>query len=168
MIIFISPAVCNSQTDAPKKTVVMPYKRPTPQEICFKRMQIAQQQAAQLSAAVKAAPQTSNPGVSREKKRIAHRPNPQTTPSKTSTSASQFQLSSSEANVTSYMCVFVRAGPALDKAAASGVVSSSKSLQGVRTQTTAGILSKTSSTVTQKRVAHTPTMKVFKTSHLSF
>ena len=45
-------------------------------------MQIAQQQAAQLSAAAKHA-QSSSPSVSGEKKRIAHRPNPQIPSSKT-------------------------------------------------------------------------------------
>ncbi|XP_017276074.1 RNA exonuclease 1 homolog [Kryptolebias marmoratus] len=115
-------------TDAPSKSVVRPYKRPTPQEMCYQRMQIAQQQAAQLSAS-----QRSSPGVSGEKKRIAHRPNPQTPSSKTS--------------------------PAHDKPATSQVLSPSQSFQGVKSQTTAGILSKTSSTVLQTRVAHTPTMK---------
>lgn len=59
-------------------------------------------------------------------------------------------------------CVWL--GPARDKPATSRVLSPSQSLQDVKTQTSAGILSKTSSTVTQKRVAHTPTAKVFKTS----
>ncbi|XP_035996847.1 RNA exonuclease 1 homolog [Fundulus heteroclitus] len=115
-------------TDAPSKTVVRPYKRPTPQEVCFKRMQLAQQQAAQLSASAKAASQSSASSLPGEKKRIAHRPNPQTaTSSKTS--------------------------PAHGKAAAS------ENPQGVKSQTTAGILSKTSSTAVQKRTAHTPSMK---------
>lgn len=43
---------------------------------------------------------------------------------------------------------------------ASGGSSSSQSLVSVKAQTTAGIVSKTTSTVVQKRVAHTPTMKV--------
>lgn len=43
---------------------------------------------------------------------------------------------------------------------ASGGSSSSQSLVSVKAQTTAGIVSKTTSTVMQKRVAHTPTMKV--------
>ncbi|KAM4739714.1 RNA exonuclease 1 homolog isoform 1-T1 [Anableps anableps] len=123
----VSHFVAKGDTDAPSKTVVRPYKRPTPQEVCFQRMQLAQQQAAQLSASVKAASQSSTSSFAGEKKRIAHRPNPQITPSKTS--------------------------PAHGKPA------SSETPQGLKSQTTAGILSKTSSTVAQKRTAHTPTMK---------
>uniref|UniRef100_I3JUZ4 REX1, RNA exonuclease 1 homolog n=1 Tax=Oreochromis niloticus TaxID=8128 RepID=I3JUZ4_ORENI len=108
------------------QTAVRPYKRPTAQEICYQRMQMAQQQAAQLSASVKAASQASSPSFSGERKRIAHRPNPQIASSKTSTSR---------------------------------MLSPSQALQSVKAQTTVGILSKTSSTVTQKRVAHTPTLK---------
>lgn len=56
------------------------------------------------------------------------------------------------------MCVSL--GPADVKPAASRVLSPSQTHQTVKAQTTAGILSKTSSTFMQKRVAHTPTMKV--------
>ncbi len=79
---------CFYQTDAPSKAVVRPYKRLSAQEVCYQRMQMAQQQAAQLSASVKAASQSSSPGFSGERKRIAHRPNPQITSSKTSMNAS--------------------------------------------------------------------------------
>lgn len=58
-----------------------------------------------------------------------------------------------------YVCVWL--GPADVKPAASRVLSPSQTHQTVKPQTTAGILSKTISTVTQKRVAHTPTMKVY-------
>lgn len=75
------------QTEAPSKTVVRPYKRPTAQEVCYQRMQMAQQQAAQLSASVKAASQSSSSSFSGERKRIAHRPNPQIASSKTSMTA---------------------------------------------------------------------------------
>ena len=51
-------------------------------------MQMAQQQAAQLSVSVKAASMSSSQSFSGERKRIAHRPNPQMTSSKTSMSAS--------------------------------------------------------------------------------
>uniref|UniRef100_A0A1A8CVI7 REX1, RNA exonuclease 1 homolog n=1 Tax=Nothobranchius kadleci TaxID=1051664 RepID=A0A1A8CVI7_NOTKA len=127
----VSHLVVKGNTDAPSKPVVRPYKRPTPQEMCYQRMQVAQQQAAQLSASVKAASQSASLGG--EKKRIAHRPNPQILPSKTS--------------------------PAHNKPATSRVLSPSQTSLGVKAQTTAGILSKTSSTLMQKRVAHTPTMK---------
>uniref|UniRef100_A0A665WRH7 Exonuclease domain-containing protein n=1 Tax=Echeneis naucrates TaxID=173247 RepID=A0A665WRH7_ECHNA len=93
---------------------------------------MAQQQAAQLSASANTASQNSSPTFSRERKRIAHRPNPQITSSKTSSSDT--------------------------KQAASRVLSPSQTPT-VKAQTTAGILSKTTSTAMVKRVAHTPTMK---------
>ncbi|XP_061681624.1 RNA exonuclease 1 homolog [Syngnathoides biaculeatus] len=121
----VSHFVSKGNTDAPSKNVVRPYRRPTAQEVCYQRMQMAQQQAAQLSASVKVPSQSSpSPSSSGERKRIAHRPNPLTISSKTSTSDTK----------------------------------TAGSLP-VRTQTTAGILSKTTSTTAQKRVAHTPTMK---------
>lgn len=129
----VSHFVAKGNTDAPSRTAVRPYKRPTAQEICYQRMQMAQQQAVQLSASVKAASQASSPSFSGERKRIAHRPNPQIASSKTS--------------------------PTDTKHAAGRMLSPSQALQSVKAQTTVGILSKTSSTVTQKRVAHTPTLK---------
>ncbi|KAM9762278.1 RNA exonuclease 1 homolog [Menidia menidia] len=131
----VSHFVAKGNTDAPSKAVIRPYKRPTAQEICYQRMQMAQQQATQLSAAVKAASERvpESPGFSGERKRIAHRPNPFTSSSKTS--------------------------PRGGKPAASQVLSPGQTHQGVKAQTTAGILSKTSSTAQQKRMAHTPTMK---------
>lgn len=63
--------------------MLQPYKRLSAQEVCYQRMHMAQQQAAQLSAAAKAAQSTNHP-YSGEKKRIAHRPNPQKTSLKTS------------------------------------------------------------------------------------
>lgn len=71
------------QDDAPSKPVLQPYKRLSAQEVCYQRMHMAQQQAAQLSAAAKAA-QSTNHAYSGEKKRIAHRPNPQKTSLNTS------------------------------------------------------------------------------------
>ncbi|KAM7388076.1 hypothetical protein PAMP_024277 [Pampus punctatissimus] len=130
----VSHFVAKGNTDAPSKSVVRPYKRPTAQEACYQRMQMAQQQAAQLSASVKAASQISSPSSSGERKRIAHRPNPLISSSKT-------------------------IGSADVKPASSRVLSPSQTHQSVKAQTTAGILSKTMSTATQRRVAHTPTMK---------
>ncbi|KAM8873923.1 RNA exonuclease 1 homolog [Spinachia spinachia] len=112
--------------------VARPYKRLSAQEVCYKRMQMAQRQAAQISASVNVASQHSSP-FSGDKKRIAHRTNPQTTSSRTS--------------------------PADVQPAASRVLSPSRAQETVKAQTTAGILPKTMSTVTQKRMAHTPTMK---------
>uniref|UniRef100_A0A8C4FG76 REX1, RNA exonuclease 1 homolog n=1 Tax=Dicentrarchus labrax TaxID=13489 RepID=A0A8C4FG76_DICLA len=128
----VSHFVAKGNNDAPSKSAVRPYKRFTAQEVCFQRMQMAQQQAAQLSASVKAASQSSSSSFSGERKRIAHRPGPQTS-SKTS--------------------------PADVKPTASRVLSPNQTHQTVKAQTTAGILSKTVSTAMQRRVAHTPTMK---------
>ncbi|XP_024266520.1 RNA exonuclease 1 homolog isoform X1 [Oncorhynchus tshawytscha] len=111
-----------------------PYRRLTAQEICYQRMQIAQQQAAQLAAAVKTASTPSPfPG---ERKRVAHRPTPLPSSSKS--------------------------GLAVAKSAGSRVLSPTSTLPAglsVKAQTSAGILSKTTTTIVQKRVAHTPTMK---------
>ncbi|XP_060933880.1 RNA exonuclease 1 homolog [Limanda limanda] len=110
-----------------------PYKRASAQEVCYQRMQLAQHQAAQLSASVKAASQSSSSIFPGERKRVAHRPGPPTSSSKTSS--------------------------ADGKPAVSRVLSPTQTHHTVKAQTTAGILSKTVSTVTGKRMAHTPTMK---------
>lgn len=127
----VSHFVAKGNVDTPPKAVVRPYKRPTAQEVCYQRMQLAQQQAVQLSVAVNAA--SHSPSFSGEKKRIAHRPSP--------------QLASTRISA-------VNAKPNKSR-----VLSPSQAQPSVRSQTTAGILSKTTSTVSQKRVAHTPTLK---------
>lgn len=122
----VSHFVAKGNAETPK-AMVRPYKRPTAQEVCYQRMQLSQQQAAQLKSA------SPSPSLSREKKRIAHRPNPQLASTKT--------------------------GPGSSKANTSRVLSPSQSQPSVKVQTIAGIMSKTSSTVVQRRVAHTPTLK---------
>lgn len=92
-----------SQTDAPSKAVVRPCKRLTAQEVCYQRMQMAQQQAAQLSASIKVASLSSSSSFSGEKKRIAHRPHPQISSLKTSTCAFQLWLNFEH----SYICYFL-------------------------------------------------------------
>ncbi|KAM4628628.1 RNA exonuclease 1 homolog [Polymixia lowei] len=134
----VSHFAAKGNTEATPKTVVRPYRRPTAQEICYQRMQIAQQQAAQLAAAVKAASASpgSSPGVSGERKRIAHRP----------TALASSSSSSSKS----------------DTKPPARVLSPNRTLTAhlsVKAQTSVGIMSKTSSTAVQKRVAHTPTMK---------
>uniref|UniRef100_A0A8C6V706 REX1, RNA exonuclease 1 homolog n=1 Tax=Neogobius melanostomus TaxID=47308 RepID=A0A8C6V706_9GOBI len=127
----VSHFVAKGNVDTPPKAVARPYKRPTAQEVCYQRMQLAQQQATQLSAAVKAASHsTSSAG---EKKRIAHRPSPQLTSTKI--------------------------GAVNAKPNKSRVLSPSQAQPSVKAQTTAGIMPKTLSTVTQRRMAHTPTLK---------
>ncbi|CDQ71411.1 unnamed protein product [Oncorhynchus mykiss] len=120
------------------------YRRLTAQEICYQRMQIAQQQASQLAAAVKTAstprPRPSLSPFPGERKRVAHRPTPLPSSSKSGTNA----------------------WPMAAKLAGSRVLSPTRTLPGgvsVKAQTSAGILSKTTTTIAQKRVAHTPTMK---------
>jgi len=100
------------QVEAASKSAVRPYRRPTAQEICYQRLQMAQQQAAQLAPAVKTlavktpgvkTPGVKTPGVKAssasspsssfagERKRIAHRPNPFAPfPSKPGTNTSTF------------------------------------------------------------------------------
>uniref|UniRef100_A0A8C0G7N6 RNA exonuclease 1 homolog n=1 Tax=Chelonoidis abingdonii TaxID=106734 RepID=A0A8C0G7N6_CHEAB len=60
----------NVSADVPGKPVIRPYRPPTAQEVCYRRIQLAQQQAAQLAVAVQRA-SLALPG---EKKRIAHVP----------------------------------------------------------------------------------------------
>ncbi|XP_072294468.1 RNA exonuclease 1 homolog [Eucyclogobius newberryi] len=129
----VSHCVAKGSVDASKKAAGRPYKRPSAQEVCYQRMQLSQQQAAQLSASMREAAQSHSAGVSGEKKRIAHRPNPPTTAS--------------------------RIGAAKAKPDTSRVLSPTQSQSSVRSQTTAGIQSKTSTTALQRRVAHTPTLK---------
>lgn len=66
------PKCCLSvQAEAPSKPVVRPYRPPTAQEVCYQRIQLAQQQAAQLAGAV----QKTSLCLPGEKRRIAHVPN---------------------------------------------------------------------------------------------
>ncbi|XP_036378227.1 RNA exonuclease 1 homolog [Megalops cyprinoides] len=134
----ISHFTAKGSTEATPKPIVRPYRRPTAQEICYQRMQIAQQQAAQLAAAVKTATATPSPAssFSGEKRRVAHRPNP--------------------------LVAAAKLGPVEVKQADSHVSLPSRTSPGqltVKAHTSAGILSKTTSTTAQKRVAHTPTLK---------
>lgn len=74
------------QGRASSKPVDVPHRRLSAQEVCYQRMMMAQQQAAQLAAAE--SPKSSGTSLSGEKKRIAHRPNPRITPSPMSEKAS--------------------------------------------------------------------------------
>lgn len=122
------------KSEASLKAAPMPQRRLTAQEICFQRMQAAQQQAAQLAAAVKSASATANPvlGLSGEKRRVAHRPN---------------------ASLAS-----PKSGPADASSRVLSPKSAATERLSVKAHTSVGILSKTTSTTVQKRVAHTPTM----------
>ncbi|XP_053709584.1 RNA exonuclease 1 homolog isoform X1 [Synchiropus splendidus] len=130
----VSHFAAKGSTEATSKAVMRPHRTPTAQEVCYQRMQMAQEQAAQLSAAVKSSSLSSSSfGSFGERKRIAHLPSPLLASSKTR--------------------------PVDGKQAGDRVLSPCQKQPTVRTQTTAGILSKTVSTTPQKRVAHTPTLK---------
>ncbi|XP_066551290.1 RNA exonuclease 1 homolog [Amia ocellicauda] len=130
----VSHFVTKGDTEVAPKSVIRPYRRPTAQEICYKRMQIAQQQAVQLAAAVKTA--AAMPAYPGEKKRVAHRPGPSAPAART--------------------------GPVEGKKAGSSVASPSRSGSSslsVKAHTSAAMPSKTSNTTVHRRVAHTPTLK---------
>ncbi|XP_017542835.2 RNA exonuclease 1 homolog [Pygocentrus nattereri] len=117
-----------------------PQRRLTAQEVCYQRMQIAQQQAVQLAAAVKTASASSgstpSSAFSGEKRRVMHRPNPS--------------------------LISAKPGLADAQRAGRGVLSPTRTVPdqlSVKAHTSAGMLSKTVSTSAAKRVAHTPTLK---------
>ncbi|XP_050973798.1 RNA exonuclease 1 homolog [Labeo rohita] len=137
----VSHFKAQGKSESSLNAMPMPQRRMTAQEICYQRMQKAQQQAAQLAAAVKAASASTNPklGLSGEKRRVAHQPNA-SLPSLPSLPFSKPRLADASSRVLSPTRV------AADQLS-------------VKAHTSAGILSKTTSTSLQKRVAHTPTMK---------
>uniref|UniRef100_A0A8C3J2Z6 RNA exonuclease 1 homolog n=1 Tax=Calidris pygmaea TaxID=425635 RepID=A0A8C3J2Z6_9CHAR len=64
----ISHLVKQGNAEVPSKPVIRPYRPPTAQEVCYQRIQLAQQQAAQLV-------QKASLSLPGEKRRIAHVPN---------------------------------------------------------------------------------------------
>ncbi|NXO83903.1 REXO1 exonuclease, partial [Sitta europaea] len=131
----ISHLVKQGNAEAPSKPVVRPYRPPTAQEVCYQRIQLAQQQAAQLVGAV---PKTSLslPG---EKRRIAHVPNAALT------AAAKQSLGSSKATVGGRSVT-----PSTDSEAPT---------LPLKPCTLAGMASKTTSTIVPKRVAHVPSLQ---------
>ncbi|XP_064031460.1 RNA exonuclease 1 homolog [Pogoniulus pusillus] len=130
----ISHLVKQGTAEAPSKPVVRPYRPPSAQEVCYQRMQLAQQQAAQLAQAVQKA-SLSLPG---EKKRIAHVPN------------AAFSAAARQSLANSRTAAGKSLPPAHD--------SESPSLP-LKACTLAGMASKTTSTVVPKRVAHVPSLQ---------
>ncbi|KFQ24560.1 RNA exonuclease 1, partial [Merops nubicus] len=131
----ISHLVKQGNAEVPSKPVIRPYRPPTAQEVCYQRIQLAQQQAAQLAVAVQKA-SLSLPG---EKKRIAHVPN-----AALSAAAKQSLLSSKTS------------------AAGRSVTPSNDSeapTLPLKACTLAGMASKTTSTIVPKRVAHVPSLQ---------
>ncbi|KFQ57682.1 RNA exonuclease 1, partial [Pelecanus crispus] len=131
----ISHLVKQGNAEVPSKPVIRPYRPPTAQEVCYQRIQLAQQQAAQLAVAVQKA-SLSLPG---EKKRIAHVPNVAL-----SAAAKQSLVSSKTT------------------AAGRSVTTSNDSeapTLSLKACTLAGMASKTTSTIVPKRVAHVPSLQ---------
>ncbi|NXK41127.1 REXO1 exonuclease, partial [Piprites chloris] len=122
----------NVSAEAPSKPVVRPYRPPTAQEVCYQRIQLAQQQAAQLV-------QKASLSLPGEKRRIAHVPNAALT------AAAKQSLGSSKATVAGRSVT-----PSNDSEAPN---------LPLKACTLAGMASKTTSTVVPKRVAHVPSLQ---------
>ncbi|NWX22625.1 REXO1 exonuclease, partial [Aegotheles bennettii] len=123
------------QAEVPSKPVIRPYRPPTAQEVCYQRIQLAQQQAAQLAVAVQKA-SLSLPG---EKKRIAHVPNVALA------AAAKQSLVSSKT-------------PVAGRSVTASNDSDAPSLS-LKACTLAGMASKTTSTIVPKRIAHVPSLQ---------
>ncbi|XP_068012404.1 RNA exonuclease 1 homolog isoform X2 [Melanerpes formicivorus] len=131
----ISHLVKQGNAEVPSKPVIRPYRPPTAQEVCYQRIQLAQQQAAQLAVAVQKA-SLSLPG---EKKRIAHVPNA------AFSAAARQSLANSKTT-------------AAGKSLPPSHDSEAPSLP-LKACTLAGMASKTTSTIVPKRVAHVPSLQ---------
>ncbi|XP_009568802.2 RNA exonuclease 1 homolog isoform X2 [Cuculus canorus] len=131
----ISHLVKQGNAEVPSKPVVRPYRPPTAQEVCYQRIQLAQQQAAQLAVAVQKA-SLSLPG---EKKRIAHVPN------------AAFSAAAKQSLASSKMSVPGKSVPPSNDSEAPTL--------SLKACTLAGMASKTTSTVVQKRIAHVPSLQ---------
>uniref|UniRef100_A0A8C4WKN6 RNA exonuclease 1 homolog n=1 Tax=Gopherus evgoodei TaxID=1825980 RepID=A0A8C4WKN6_9SAUR len=123
------------ETDVPSKPVIRPYRPPTAQEVCYRRIQLAQQQAAQLAVAVQRASLVL-PG---EKKRIAHVPNVAL-----STGAKQITVG------------IKKTIPVSSVTAPNGSEAPTLTL---KARTLTGMTSKTTTTALQKRIAHAPSLQ---------
>ncbi|NWH63427.1 REXO1 exonuclease, partial [Geococcyx californianus] len=131
----ISHLVKQGNAEVPSKPIVRPYRPPTAQEVCYQRIQLAQQQAAQLAVAVQKA-SLSLPG---EKKRIAHVPN------------AAFSAAAKQSLTSSKTSVPGKSVPPSSDSEAPTV--------SLKACTLAGMASKTTSTVVQKRIAHVPSLQ---------
>ncbi|XP_064898113.1 RNA exonuclease 1 homolog isoform X3 [Columba livia] len=131
----ISHLVKQGNAEVPSKPAARPARPPTAQEVCYQRIRLAQQQAAQLAVAVQKA-SLSLPG---EKKRIAHVPNVALS------AAAKQSLTSTKTTVAGRSVT-----PANDSEAAA---------LSLKTCTLAGMASKTTSTIVPKRIAHSPSLQ---------
>ncbi|NWY58107.1 REXO1 exonuclease, partial [Chionis minor] len=130
-----SKTLLSVQAEVPSKPVIRPYRPPTAQEVCYQRIQLAQQQAAQLAVAVQKA-SLSLPG---EKRRIAHVPNVALS------AAAKQSLASSKTTAAGRSVT-----PSNDSEAPT---------LSLKACTLAGMASKTTSTIVPKRVAHIPSLQ---------
>ncbi|OXB61640.1 hypothetical protein ASZ78_006328 [Callipepla squamata] len=131
----ISHLVKQGNAEVPNKPVVRPYRPPTAQEVCYQRIQLAQQQAAQLAVAVQKA-SLSLPG---EKRRIAHVPNVALTAAVKQSLVSGKKTAAGK----SVSPVNDPEAPTLP----------------LKACTLAGMASKTTTTTVQKRIAHVPSLQ---------
>nr|XP_014341551.1 PREDICTED: RNA exonuclease 1 homolog [Latimeria chalumnae] len=139
----ISHLAKQGNIEPPTKPVIRPYRCPTAKEICYQRMQLAQQQAAQLAGSLK----TTMPGIQKttsltapgEKRRIAHTPK-----AALCTTAKQAMSSVKKSSM-------VASSTSSNVSGTSGLI--------LKARTSAAMASKTSSSTAQKRVAHTPTLQ---------
>ncbi|XP_075400566.1 RNA exonuclease 1 homolog [Tenrec ecaudatus] len=130
-----------SEAEPPRRVPVATVRPPTAQEACYRRAQQAQRESASwLQAAPRPAEKPSSVHLSApgEKRRIAHVPNPRLAAAPTGAKRS---LAASSSQPTH--------GP-------------EPSRQSLKTRTLAGMASKTTSTVTPKRVAHSPSLQSLK------
>lgn len=130
------------EAEVPKRTPVAPPARPpTAQEVCYRRAQQAQKDSASwLQAAPRPTERLSSVHISApgEKRRIAHVPNPRLAATPTGAK---------------------RALPASSSQVSPGPEPGSQPL---KTRTLSGMASKTTTTVTPKRIAHSPSLQSLK------
>ncbi|KAB1259796.1 RNA exonuclease 1-like protein, partial [Camelus dromedarius] len=130
-----------SQAEPTRKGPTLPTRPPTAQEVCYRRAQQAQResaswfQAAQQPAERPSSVHISAPG---EKRRIAHVPNPLLAAAPTGAKRTLSASSSQPPN-----------GP-------------EPGSQPLKTRTLSGMASKTTTTITPKRVAHSPSLQSLK------
>ncbi|XP_071969888.1 RNA exonuclease 1 homolog isoform X4 [Engystomops pustulosus] len=118
------------KADPPTTATIRPYSRPTPQEICYQRIQKAQEQAAQLLAAKKVAHKSSSAQKSSSLKRIAKIPD---------------SFSSVSCEKTEQLVGTIK--------------TCNGSSSGVQLRTVSGMASKTKTTTVEQRRAHAPSLQ---------
>ncbi|NXN53011.1 REXO1 exonuclease, partial [Rynchops niger] len=128
----ISHLVKQGNAEVPSKPVIRPYRPPTAQEVCYQRIQLAQQQAAQLV-------QKASLSLPGEKRRIAHVPH------------AALSAAAKQSLVSSKTAVAGRSVTPSNDSEAPAL--------SLKACTLAGMASKTTSTIVPKRVAHVPSLQ---------